>query len=163
MIFKEYFDGFMFEDVKLGFDKLLELINIRDRQNLLDKVMLGLLHPLYKEFKFSWGREKYLEDNTLVLFEKRYIFMARTEMLPINYKPWFREQVYTCQLCNTLQDEDITHFVLTCRALKGCRPPIFENKSMVGILNDQAMYKELVTYIVTALNTRNVIINNFNF
>ena len=122
--------------------------------------MLGLLHPLYKEFKFCWGREKYLSDKNLSLLEKRYIFMARTEMLPINYKPWFRDQSYTCQLCNTNQDEDITHFIKLCPALRGCRPASYSLVNTVTIRND---FDQYVQFIISALKTRKIILNDFDF
>ena len=64
---------------------LAELYNhmiIKDREGLMDKVILGQFHPHYKEIKLGWGREEFLGLG-LSLQEMRFILLARLEMLPL--------------------------------------------------------------------------------
>jgi len=158
----EHFCGFQYNNIKPAFEQLLNCITAKERVDLLNQVMLGQFHPFYKELKLEWGREEYLNSD-FSYNEKRYIFMARSEMLPLNWKPWFVNNNFKCLLCNYQADENITHFIKDCPVLNGCRPFQFRNYTALDILKGKCNYKFLANFVISALKTRNIILQEFNF
>jgi len=152
-----------FNIVKTQLDILYLDICNRERTFLFDQVMLGQFHPLYKEVKTSWGREPFFHAD-LSLKEMRNVLMARMEMLPLNWKPWYPSNNFNCSLCNLNVNEDIKHFLFVCPILKEFRNSDFNNSdNVVQILNGSISWKGLANYVNRALNYRTVLTNEFNF
>ncbi len=157
----QQFDSFNVSSVKPALEDLYLYIVSKKKQDLLDSVMLGQFHPIYKEIKTEWGGEKYFSDN-LTLREIRFIFMARTEMLPLNWKPWFPNNNFNCTLCNLCVSENVKHFILDCPILKEFRSRDFVNSSIVSILSGKKTWKLLANYVSLALNYRTLLVDEFN-
>ena len=135
----------------------------KEHTYLFDQVMLGQFHPLYKEIKTSWGREPFFHAD-LSLKEMRNILMARTEMLPLNWKPWYPSNNFNCSLCNLNVHEDIKHFLFDCLILREFRNSDFNNSNnVIQILNGSIGWKNLANYVNRALNYRTMLTNEFNF
>jgi len=159
----EHFCGFQYDKIKPVLESILNLVIDKERMILFNNALLGQFHPLYKELKIIWGREEYLNHSNYSLNEKRHICMTRTEMLPLNWKPWFINNDFNCQLCNDHVYENIEHFVKGCPALIGCRPVQFINMNLIDILKNYNNYKQLANFVLTALKTRKIILQDFNF
>ena len=135
----------------------------KEHTYLFDQVMLGQFHPLYKEVKTSWGREPFFNVD-LSLKEMRNILMARMEMLPLNWKPWYPSNNFKCSLCNLNVIEDINHFLFVCPILKEFQNIDFNNSdNVILILNGSIGWKNLANYVNRALNYRTMLTNEFNF
>ena len=157
----EQFDNFDNVELRVPLEILFNYVISSERQGILDKVVLGQFHPLYKEYKCNWGREAYFSDN-LTLREIRYILMARTEMLPLNWKPWFPDNDYQCFLCNMRVNENTEHFIKQCPILKEFRPRTYVTANINNILMGELGWKELANFICVALNYRTILVAEFN-
>ena len=159
---------FTYDLLKVELEKLLVYKIEKDHFDLLNQVLLGQLHPIYKEIKMNWGREEYFSIG-LKLRELRHIFMARTEMLPLNWKPWFVDGDYRCSLCNLKADENVEHFILFCPVLKEFRLREFGNVNIAlnysvnDVLKGYIGWKALADYTFRALAYRQELIEEFNF
>ena len=155
------FNNFQNANIKEPFDVLLDFVAKSEQQSLLDKVILGQLHPLYKSLKTICGRESYFNES-LTMREIRFIMMARTEMLPLNWKPWFPDNNFQCFLCNMRVNEDTEHFIKQCPILKEFRPQSFVSADINCILNGDLGWKILSDFVCHALNYRNQLVLEFN-
>src|SRR5271154_304450 len=147
-------------------ENLFLKVKEKEYQDLLDQVMLGQFHPLYKEIKTNWGRVQYFSQN-FTLREMRYIMMARTEMLPLNWKPWYSDSNYICSLCNLKENETVAHFILKCPVFREFRRQVFnsqlEDININEILNGNFDLHSLAKFISIALNYRTMLVEEFNF
>jgi len=142
----ETFENFSYDGLKGPLDALYEKVSCDSRDKLLDQVMLGVLHPNYKELKFQWGRENYFSEN-FPLKEVRHIFMARSDMLPLNFKPWFPSANFACTLCDLKADETTEHFLIDCPFYRDLRSQRWRMTSCLDILEGAIGWKELSLYI----------------
>jgi len=159
--FDDFFD---FPVVDAALADLYNYVISEQRRNLMDKVMLGQYHPLYKEIKLQWGMGEFLGLG-LSLQEMRFILMARMEMLPLNWKPWFIDNDFSCTLCNLNEDENIIHFILKCPMLKEFRMRAFGRvtpSGIVDVLNGKHGWKKLAVFVNLALQYRRLIMEEFD-
>ena len=154
------FSNFTYEGLKKPFDNLYDCVVLRERQRLLDQVMLGVYHPTYKTIKFEWGREKYFCDN-LSLREIRYILMARSDMLPLSQKLWFSQADFDCTFCNLHSAEDGEHFLINCPIWREFRPLSYSCLSFCDIVSGKAGWKQLAGFISSALRYRSLLNDEF--
>jgi len=154
-----------FSRVDPAMAELYNYMIIKDREGLMDKVILGQFHPHYKEIKLGWGREEFLGLG-LSLQEMRFILLARLEMLPLNWKPWFAENDYKCTICNLKKDENVVHFIFECPMYKEFRVKVFGmekiDMAILDILKGKCGWKKLAVYVNLALQYRTLIINEFD-
>ena len=88
--------------------------------------------------------------------------MLRTEMLPLNWKPWFPDSNHECTLCNLKVNENIEHFVKICPILKEFRSKNISDCNIINILNGGIDWKVIANFISLALNYRTQLIDEFN-
>jgi len=155
------FEGFEVEKVKPALDQVFDFLTQKERVGLLDQVMLGQLHPLYKELKTDWGRVNFFEDK-LSIRDMRFVMMARMEMLPLNWKPWFPDDNHNCTLCNLKVIENVQHFLLECPVLREFRPDSLKNCDVIDILKGEIGWAALAKFISRSLNYRTFMVEEFN-
>src|SRR6266478_5785849 len=114
--------------------------------------------------KSNWnlGREKFLEEG-LSVREIRYILIVRICMLPLNFKPWFPDNIFTCSLCNLQQNETVQHFLIDCPILNEFRIYWSSNDNVMEVLNGKFGWKNLASFVSLALNYRTQLTEEFNF
>jgi len=152
---------FSYENLEGTFETLLEKVREKERQFMWEQVRDGTMHPIYKNIKFNWGREKYLEIG-LPIKSVGLIFMARTDMLPLNYKPWFDggedQRDYKCTFCDMQADENVEHFLLICPKFRQFRSEGFQNTSCFDILEGALGWYELAKFLSNAINYRSFLL-----
>jgi len=151
---------------KRNINELFVLVQNDSRQDLLNQVLLAQYHIWYKEIKMTFGLECYLQ-NCCTLNEIRYIFKARSDMLPLNCKLWFPNSNHKCTLCNLKEDENLFHFIAICPILKEFRLrylnfSYLDETQFIHVLDGLFGWKNLAYFVKSALSYRNELISEFN-
>ena len=68
---------------------------------------------IYREFKKEIKEEKYYDNRE----SSKYLFLARSNTLPLNIKNKYLGGETICDLCNT-ENEDLVHFLISCKKLE---------------------------------------------
>ncbi len=155
------FEDFSFSAIREPIDQLLQCVVERERQSILDLVMLGVLHPTYKNLKFVWGREAYLNEG-LSLREISFIMKARSDMLPLAFKPWFVQSDHQCVFCNSKANETGEHFFMDCPIWREFRPVSFNSCTFYDILGGKVEWKEVVCFVSRSLRYRKLLEDEFS-
>lgn len=69
---------------------------------------------------FELGDRHFLNDS-LNINCVSWIMKCRGELINLNYKPWLKDRLYSCSLCNLTEDETVYHFMARCPILKNIR------------------------------------------
>ncbi len=153
---EENFSSFLDENFKDNIDLLYARVLESERGRLFDQAILGSLHLSFKEVKTIWRREEYF-DLGLTKREVALILMARSDMLPLAFKPWFVDRSYQCIFCNLNLPEGGEHFIKVCPAWREFRSQKLCDFSFLDILGGEAGWKELASFIGKALNCRTLL------
>ncbi len=92
---------------------------------------------------------------------------ARAELIPLNYKPWMKDKIFTCSLCNLREDETVYHFVAVCPILANIRKtslgkPVLDKNEYLDLLNGRD-WRALVNFLRNAWMYRWQLVEEFNY
>jgi len=148
-------------------NQLYNLISIKIKQDVMDKVVLANYHLIYKQIKFDNCISPYLLSDCS-LKQKQIICKARTEMLALNFRPWIPNHCDKCTLCIFNVDETVLHFMGDCPIISEFRRKYFGNVSILHdecleILKGKCGWKNLAYFLTDAMKYRRQLIDEFNF
>lgn len=95
---------------------LLDKIKARLRGECLLRASRSQYHQQYSLLNHDLGYKMYLRNSINIKMEK-WIFKARAAAIDLNNKPWIKNRIYLCSLCNTQEDETVFHFLFQCSVL----------------------------------------------
>jgi len=109
-------------------ETLLLRLHEQEKQLLFAAVSKAQFHTIYKEIKSDFLMEDYLGDIQLPFDYMKLIFAARTEMLPIKYKPWLKGSNidFMCTFCYSGESDSVIHILCSCISF------IAERKQFLG-------------------------------
>ena len=121
----DLFIPFNLENYKTNIDQLYSCIVDSEKIGIVEKSNNAQFYTYYKYFKQSINLETYLTSAGLTITQMRIVAKARTDMLPLNYKPWIKDNNFKCSLCNFNVDENLFHFIAECKILTEFRMRYF--------------------------------------
>ena len=140
-----------FEEIStLSFGKIKTIARKWDTRKWIEDMKEKSSLKIYREFKKEIKEEKYYDNRE----SSKYLFLARSNTLPLNIKRKYTGGDTKCELCNT-ENEDLVHFLINCKKLEHKRNKEImlknrnENKeTMVGNIlfkEDKEKTKEMIT------------------
>lgn len=156
-------------DWKLFFSTLLSAIASRSREEAVVSAQASDRFLLYKVLSHSSPTMDILVEKVpkVTLYELRWFFRLRCELLWLNYTPWLERPIVMCSLCNSRAREDVFHFVAECTILvelrllyMGCRS--LTRPQLITILNGTTI-QPIVQFARHAWAYRYQLVQAFNF
>lgn len=143
---------------------LLEKLKEREREDNIEKAHSSQYHDLYPKLDFSVA-PRMLEN--FGSWPTSLIIKARGGMLNINARSFQTNTTGLCTICNMEASENSLHFIGVCPIFKPFRiqylgSDYLAEEDVIRILNGTLNYYSLYKYLESALNYRNMILNEFN-
>lgn len=154
--------------VNLSFDQSVELLredfeclqrrlksgNIVTSRRLARESLSRLIYS-----SLDLDRPNYWMDEQLTSGQKRLIFMARTELLDLEYAPYKEGESSSCTICNTGHREDILHLLGKCPVLGEFRSGFLGARSLGleevrSFLNGRHGWRNVAEFLETTLAYR---------
>ena len=140
-----------FEEIStLSFGKIKTIARKWDTRKWIEDMKEKSSLKIYREFKKEIKEEKYYDNRE----SSKYLFLARSNTLPLNIKRKYTGGDTKCELCNT-ENEDLVHFLINCKKLehKMNKEIMLKNRNenketMVGNIlfkEDKEKTKEMIT------------------
>ena len=103
-----------FEEIStLSFGKMKTIARKWDTRKWIEDMKEKRSLKIYREFKKEIKEEKYYDNRE----SSKYLFLARSNTLPLNIKRKYTGGDTKCKLCNT-ENEDLVHFLINCKKLE---------------------------------------------
>lgn len=149
-------------------EKQLNIINTLQIQFHQDCWQRALsTETFYRDLNFSIG--KFYINNMINQNYVMWIFKARCDLISLNGSRFSRNSSKLCSLCNMREDETIQHFICRCPILNNFRLQQFHcitisEESFIQILDGELYsWSSLVKYIISALQYRKILIEEYNY
>lgn len=144
--------------------QLLEKLRISAKQRYVQSALNT--NRFYKNLNLSKGVNYMIDEKSQT--DIMWIFKARCDIIELNATRFETNRPNLCSLCNLNEVENIQHFIGRCPILKEFRLCFFRNtfleeSQIVHILNGGYGWKNLVQYIINALQYRKVLIDEYNY
>ena len=144
--------------------QLLSNIKLSTYQEHLQKAVAS--NRFYRYLNFCAG-PNYI-NNSCKSIHIMWVFKARSDLIELNATRFGIGKSKKCSLCNLHEEETLPHFIGRCPILKEFRLKYFFNTALseteiITILNEKTYHRNLVKYVIEALNYRKILITEFNY
>lgn len=144
--------------------QVIEAVTVSWQERCILRARNATFHRLYATLDFELINNSY---HNLDMQSVRWIMKARGELVDLNYKPWVRDKVLTCSLCNLNENETVYHFVARCPILAEVRRNWFFRdflswEEFICCLNGWDWFR-LASFMKDAWKIRWTLVSEFNF